>query len=70
MNSNDFAHLVSLKAGLTNEEAEAFLNAFIGAISDELKTNSQIEIENMGIFNLKDGEVIFTPSGDLLELIK
>lgn len=70
MNSNDFAHLVSLKAGLTNEEAEALLGAFVATISDELKSNSQIDIENMGSFTLKDGEISFTPGGELLELTK
>lgn len=70
MNDGSFASLMAIKAGLTNEEAQSFIEGLTAVLKNEIREKGKAEIEGLGIFEVKDDALIFEASKELLEPIK
>lgn len=67
MNDGSFVQLVAVKAGLTNEEAEALVTSFIDTVKDEVNHNRRLEIDGLGLFEVVNDKLTFTADKGLVE---
>lgn len=54
MNKAEFMKEIQNKTGFSKENAEAFLNAFVSTVSEELKKGEKIQLIGFGTFLVKE----------------
>lgn len=53
MNNKDFIHQLSLRLGITHEEAQATMNKTIDIMGDVFQEGDSIQMPNFGTFEVK-----------------
>ena len=54
MNKTELVSAIAEKSELSKKDAEKALNAFIEAVTDELKNGSKVQLVGFGIFETSD----------------
>ena len=54
MNRSQLIDTIAGKADLTKKEADAFLNAYVEAVTDAVKTGDKVSLVGFGTFELRE----------------